>query len=224
MKKIFWAVLSSAVMSFMLTGCMTTKLWQDDKGITSSKYQDTITAFMMTEDGKNIIFASSQYHYIMKSDAALVFLLSHKSEIPVHYQFSKDSYSVFTNNQIQAVFSASFNSNDIAPSLLQDFNDHRYGRTNTKTNQVDIDFHLSGNRYQSDPKINALMTSLQQPIEFTFTEFHPRSSGEKIASTLGKIAVTPITVAADGVLIVFGAAVIVVRVEAERYGRYGTYH
>lgn len=195
------------MMALLLSGCMTTMLWEDDgtSGVKTTAYEDTIQSFMMTQDGKKIVFASQNYHYILDSDPALAFLLTHKDELAVRYAFNQGTYRV-QNGYTTAIFNASLSLVDVNPQLISYCNEHHYG--NFQGNQLLFSFTLQGTRYQSDPKINDKMTHLHTPILLDFTETTSPSVSEQLVKTLTKVALTPLTLAADGAIIVFGGGVI----------------
>lgn len=206
MKKMFWAVLTLVVVSFMFMGCFATMLW-DKKGAstTTTRYHETINAFMMSQDGKTILFASDSYHYLFQSDPTLAFLLTHKDELPVVYQFDKGSYWVNPNNATQAMFTADVDLNRCDPRLVATMSDNHFGILNAKTNSLHFSFRLQSERYLSDPKINDKLTLLRTPIGLTMTEYHETSHA---GDTVGKILLTPLAIAADGVTIVIGAVIL----------------
>jgi hypothetical protein len=205
MKKTFWAVLIIAVVSFMSMGCFTSMLWDEKGTTTTTHYQETINAFMMSQDGKTILFASNQYHYLFKSDPALAFLLTHKDELPVVYKFNQGSYLVYHDNSTRALFSADVELNRCDPVLVTTMTDNHFGILNPNTNTLHFTFNLKGDRYLSDPKINDKLTSLRTPIGLDMTEYRiPSHAGE----TVKKILLTPLAIAADGVTIVIGAVIL----------------
>jgi len=205
MKKMFWALLTIAMVSFMSMGCFTTMLWEKKGTSTTTHYKETINAFMMSQDGMTILFASNQYHYLFKSDPALAFLLTHKDEMPVVYKFNQGSYWVNQNNLVRALFSADVELNRCDPVLVTTMTDNHFGILNPNTNTLHFTFSLTGDRYLSDPKINDKLTSLRTPIGLDMTEYRTSShAGE----TVKKILLTPLAIAADGVTIVIGAVIL----------------
>lgn len=191
------------IVALLLSGCMTAMLWEDspNSGIQTTTYSDTIESFMVTHDGSKMVFASQKYHYILESDPALVFLLSHKDELAVRYAFPQGSYGVY-NGAVNAMFSATLNLVDIDPQLIHICNERHYG--NFQGSQLLFSFNLHGTRYQSDPKINAQMTHLHTPITLEFRESTGPSEAQKNVKTLTKVALTPLTLAADGAIIILG--------------------
>ncbi len=191
------------IVALLLSGCMTAMLWEDNgsSGMTTTSYEDTIESFMVTQDGGKIVFASQKYHYILDSDPALVFLLTHKDELPVRYAFNQGTYGIH-NGYTTATFNASLSLLDINPQIIHAFNDHHYGVF--QGNQLLFSFNLHGTRYQSDPKINDKMTHLHTPITLHFGESTSPSDAEQRVKTLTKVALTPLTLAADGAIIILG--------------------
>lgn len=214
MKKTFWAVLAIAVVSFMSMGCFTTMLWQDKSYDQSfSPYKESIESFMMTQDGSKIIFVSKDYHYILNSVPSLAFLLSHKDNLPVAYEFSKGTYTItsnhVTNNYAKAVFHAKIDLAQCDPSLAKEMLDNHYGTLDANKKILSFSFTLGGTRYQSDSKINDKLTKIETPIPLTITEI---KSVNNVGQTVKKIALTPLAIAADGVTIVIGAGALAIGV------------
>lgn len=200
MKKTFWAVLAIAIVSFMSMGCFTTMLWEKKAPeSTLSRYKESIESFMMTQDGSKIIFASDNYHYILNSDPSLSFLLKHKDEIPVAYEFAKGSYTITTNhvtsNYAQAIFYADIDLNKCDSAVVSEMINSHYGTLDKERNKLTFTFTLGGTRYRSDSKINDKLIKLANPISLNIQEYQATSS---VGETIKKITLTPLTIAADG--------------------------
>jgi hypothetical protein len=195
MKKIYLAVLAIAIVSFMSMGCFTTLLWNNDRpNVETTTYDDSIQAFLMSQDGKKIIFISHDYHYIIESDSTLSFLLTHKNDINITYELQKGSYYVINNN-ISATFSANLDINDSNPNLIKEVLLHKNGILNKKTGIIRYNFHLNGIRYQSNTQINNTLIKFDHPIILNINQGYTKSA---TGETIKKIAMTPITIAADG--------------------------
>jgi hypothetical protein len=192
MKKIFWTVLAIAIASFISMGCATTALWQ--KSYDTKTYNDSIESFLMTEDGKKIIFISHDYHYILNSNPALSFLLTHKNEVHVDYQLQKGEYTSF-DNRIFANFHAHLDLNQTNKQIQEEAFSHHYGTLNKESNQLNYYFNLEGTRYKSNTVINEKLTKFDQPILLSIKEQNEINS---IVNTVTNIALTPLALAADG--------------------------
>lgn len=204
-----WILVSLILgVSFLGTGCFTTMLWKDDaEHYKEHHYEDTIQSFLITEDGKQIIFVSDRYHYIFQSDPTLHFLLTHREDVSTLYHFYGASarYTITERPQKGYNAIASFDV-DVNTSTIPNL---PMGTHLTRTQKYYNITLYDGNRYLADPKINAHLTPMSHPITLSILQ-RDRDGWANAGENAKRLLLTPLTLAADGVSIVLAAGIGVV--------------
>lgn len=194
MKKLLIVTMFLALAIFSSMGCMTSALLEK-KEYKNSQYQENIDAFLISQDGKKMVFVSDKYHYILNTDQQLALLLAHKDEDGVRFLIDKGSYRV-SDNRATARFSATIDPLK-NPALAELFG---YTKWKTYSNAKDmwLSFNLYGERYLASKTINDAITPLSRPINITINE---SQSTTTIGGVAKKIALTPLALAGDVVMI-----------------------
>ncbi|MBN3787795.1 5-formyltetrahydrofolate cyclo-ligase [Burkholderia sp. Ac-20353] len=197
MKRRHFLALTGASASGLLAGCKNfgpvTKAWFKD-----SKYQETLSAFLITADGKKLVVLGQKYHYIFdmppelgavlkgpyrpKLRTAFIDFVAQGDKIGGRYRISLDRANVPPE------------SDDIRALALADgFKDEGYRLTDEGS--------ISGTRYlPNNVTAASVPQAFNQAYEVTVTE-KPTAVGEG-----AKLALSPITMAADGALGLLGFA------------------
>jgi hypothetical protein len=200
MKKIFWAVLAIAFVSFISMGCMTTRLWQDP--ITHKPYSEKIDAFLLNPQSGQTVFLGEKYHYIFDANTQLDFLLKHREDASLTFNLKNGAYYQTNEDNATAHFSVSIDTKNINQELLEWLKiNHIPLNTDTSHSMTTID--LKGKRYLADPKVNQHAQKFSKSIEIQIHDIKKENR-----SVVVKILGTPLTVAADGVLLVVGMVIL----------------
>ena len=184
---------SLAVLS--VTGCLTKKLYE----IRETKYDETALSFLLTEDGSKLVVLGEKSHYIFDDfSPSLKHLLG--SPLRTVTEVELLNFRVTTDNVVTG---------DYTLHLLEQASDEQ------RRDAIDAGFaqpgltlsgHLKGVRYgakgfPSPPKA--------QKFNRTYVVTITEETESKLST---KIMLTPITVAADGALILGGLALILLAV------------
>jgi hypothetical protein len=189
---LIWATL----LSLGMTGCFTLGLHERIKY--DASYAEEVTSVLMTEDGKKLVFIGDKYHYIFDAPVGLLYSLSssfRKSLFASFKEFRVDINDRITGNvTISLDESASQEDKDAA---IESGFDQR------PASPV-LEFSLQGKRYYAGG-VATDRVGYKLNYNYKVGVLEERSSLEKAALT----AMTPITVAADGVLILVGVPLVV---------------
>lgn len=170
-----------------VTGCFTPMLYK------ARTYDETALAFLVTADGSRVVVLGQKYHYIFDeiSPSLKQILLSplELRAVVVAYlaNFSVSSDNVVTGDY--ALYLSSQASDEQRESAID---------AGFATPDVTLSGHLKGVRYSAE---GFKFPSTAQPQEFAHR--YGANIGEE-RSRAAKILLTPVTVAADGALILGG--------------------
>lgn len=187
-------------------GCQTVNMWQDHQD--SIKVQkDEIIAFLYSKDVNQSIFISDKYHYITNPTPQLSFLLEHRNDTNI--TLSIPSSYLKTDNSFTATIKAHLDFNEVHPEVFEEFKKLKYEpfcknypivtESNKRMCENTVLFHIKGQKYLSDSRINSIVTPLKKPIKITFLEEKSQTS-----VVTNKILKTPLSVASDGGLVMMG--------------------
>lgn len=196
MKKVFFPLLGLFIAIFLSLGCMSKALWEDD--VVYVPYQEKLDAFMSNPQDATVVFLGEKYHYIFSKNDDFNFLLAHRTSKGLIFDVSHGYHN--TNNEIvQSNFSIKVDKS-IADKELVEWLEKK-GYTQSK---VDFPIYLEGKRYIADKKVNAVAQKLSKVFVISINE-------QKVdkGNIVGKILLTPLAVAGDGVLVVVGGVVLI---------------
>ncbi|MGU7773944.1 hypothetical protein ACV229_27665 [Burkholderia sp. MR1-5-21] len=180
--------------SFALSGCFTSDLYErKDK-----QYLESVSAFMITEDGKQLVVLGEQYHYIFDMpDKLRPVLLSgyRKSLRSSFYSFYADGSAVTGRYQTALPRNASAETQQAAAA--DGFKDDGNG--------LALNGEISGKRYSANG-----FAQVQKTAALPFNERYQVSITEPLSAfDKGlRLLATPVTVAADGVLVLGGVVLL----------------
>ena len=177
-------------------GCVTL-YWMHD-----GYSQDTIRSFTVTGDGSELVVLGDSNHYFFPASSALLKVLTWEGrkmlQADLGYSFSADRDKVTGTLNLSAK-TASLDDAQRAFLLQAGFMELQY-----PDRVLQKRFDLEGRRYSSAGVHVPDDIAFARPYEVRIREVTP--PGKYVA----KLLATPVTVAADGALIVGGAAVLVV--------------
>lgn len=171
----------------LMSGCATRALHENHT------YTEAVSSVLITQDKKKIVFIGKEFHYIFDAPPALVNSL----ELPFHEKISGtlSNFHVNSNGMISGSYSLSLakDASEKEPTdvLVAGFNSQSSGK-------LSLQGTIHGTRYvagsfPSDASYQKLNRT------HNITVIAEQSSAEKGAKAL----LTPITVAADGALVLF---------------------
>ncbi|MBN3788244.1 hypothetical protein [Burkholderia sp. Ac-20353] len=180
--------------SLALSGCFTRDLYEKK----DKKYIESVSAFMITEDGKKLVVLGDQYHYIFDLPEQLrpVLMSSYRKSLrSSFYSFHADGSSVTGHYRTALPQDAS--AADRQAAVADGFAETKNG--------VVLDGEISGKRYTANgfaPMQNTAAQAFNERYQVFITE--PLSAFDKGLRLLA----TPVTVAADGVLVLGGIVLV----------------
>ena len=184
----------SSLALLSLHGCFTPKLYEKHE----TEYEETALSFLVTEDGSKVVVLGKSYHYIFNDiTPSLKQILTSPLRKVVAADLS--NFYVRRDNVVTG---------DYTVSLVAEASDE------DRRSAVDAGFvtpgltlsgHLEGRRYSAENFPPPAKTQeFTRPYVVTIRE---QESSSRLA---GKILLTPIAVAADGVLILGGLALLLI--------------
>ncbi|MDR6497879.1 hypothetical protein ACPUER_31665 [Burkholderia sp. DN3021] len=181
-----------AASSLALSGCFTPKLYKDDT------YSENVSGFLITEDGKKLVVLGTRYHYIFDLPAQLRPVLQsgyRKSLRTTFAGFHASGGSVTGHYRIVLPKDAS--DDDRQAAAADGFTPASAG--------LALEGDIDGKRYSTDG-FAAKDQAAAQPFNRPYSVFI-RESPSVVGMGL-RILATPITVAADGVLVLGGIVLV----------------
>ncbi|KAG8153359.1 hypothetical protein [Burkholderia catarinensis] len=181
-----------AASSLALSGCFTPKLYKDDA------YSEGVSGFMITEDGKKLVVLGTRYHYIFDLPAQLRPVLQsgyRKSLRTTFIGFHASGGSVTGHYRIVLPKDAS---DDDRQAAAAD------GFTAAQAGLV-LEGDIGGKRYSTEGfagKDKAAAQPFNRPYSI-YIKQSPSALGMGL-----RILATPVTVAADGVLVLGGVILV----------------
>jgi hypothetical protein len=180
----------SSLALLSLHGCLTKKLYETH----DTEYEETALSFLVTEDGSQVVVVGKSYHYIFHDiTPSLKEILTGPLRKVVAADLS--NFYVRRDNAVTG---------DYAISLVPEASDEeRRSAVNAgfATPELTLSGHLEGTRYSAEG-----FPAIAKTQEFTRPYVVSIREQESSSRLAGKILLTPITVAADGVLILGGVA------------------
>jgi hypothetical protein len=189
---------------FLLNGCTTKLLEEKHEKIISTKfYQDKINSFLITENKEKIIFISDKYHYVLNLDENLKILIENKNELVPEYNINERTFDLNSNtNEISVGFRGKIK--DITAKNSKLINQLKLGEFEIEKNNMFVVIRMKGQRFLSNEKINKQITKIEKPILININENDIEFNNNILAK---KILLSPLTLAADGTMIIGGTAV-----------------
>ncbi|UXU91681.1 hypothetical protein [Burkholderia sp. S-53] len=181
-----------AASSLALSGCFTPKLYKDDA------YREQVSGFMISEDGKKLVVLGARYHYIFDLPAQLrpVLLSGYRKSLRTAFiGFHASGGSVTGHYRI--VLPKDAPDSDRQAAAADGFTAEPAGLV--------LEGDIDGKRYSTEG-FAAKDTGTAQPFNKPYSVYI-----EESPSVVGmglRILATPITVAADGVLVLGGIVLV----------------
>lgn len=174
-----------------LGGCVTGRMHGNDR----NTYKEIISSVLITEDKSILVVIGHEYHYVMSNAEKLTSILNSSIHNKIEAKFSE--FTVETDNTLtgRIELSASVQKPDEINETI------RLGFVKY-TNGLSQKIEIKGIRYSAGNFKNKEKVQLNK--EYTILVTEPEGAVKKVM----KIAATPVTVAVDGVLVIFGLSLL----------------
>lgn len=191
---------ASALPMLGLGGCATEALYSKISKTEYRNYEEPVSQILVSSDGKNIVVLGATYHYIFDTPPKLIEVL----DSPLHPKLSAamHQFDVKPNGDIKGSFYL------LMPNDATDDDMHfaqSLGFESRKREAASLPFGLVGKRYSAKGFTMPAAGQVKQfnrPYNVSIREELP--IGGKAALAL----LTPVTVAADGVVVLLGIALV----------------
>jgi hypothetical protein len=188
-KKVIFLFFGIAAL-FALTACEhTKKLWEDS-------YLEKVKNFLISQDGKYVVFLGKNYHYVFSDDSGILkeILELDKDKI-IEFDDEKSEIKLDDSNNLEAtIFLKTFDL-ELLPQesvLLK-----KLGfKTSLDDDFMSLIINLRGKLYKSENDSNFYNSALEETYDLKIIR-HASS-----ARDLKKISLTPITLIEDSVLLI----------------------
>lgn len=187
LSKFFLKALLVAI-ALTLSACEVTKsLWEDS-------YQEEFRQFLVSADGYDVAFLSEKYHYVFRDDSGVMkaMLNFDRNKLVVLDEEKTELEIDKSNNVGGSIVLKTFDLN-LSPELLSELK--ALGFRKTADEDLSLKLHVEGKRYLAGEDMEYYNSWLQE----VYTIKIHRITG--VAGDLEKIALTPVTVAADATLL-----------------------
>ena len=175
-------------------GCITASVMSG--GSNYDNYSEKVSSVLLSADGKTLAVIGKEFHYLFDAPEPLKAVL--QPELRGIVDASFNSFKVEGNQRIAGTYFLRIGKNASAEQKEKAL---AAGFKASPSGELHFNGSLSGTRYAANG-IEATAASQKLNKEYTITVMVEKSAGSKAASTTGKILLTPITLAADGVLII----------------------
>lgn len=174
-------IAGAAGMATSLSGCFTQRLFEP------KIYREKISSVLVSEDNKNLVIFTEQYHYIFDLPPELATVL--KGELHSHVKASLFQFQVDAERHITGKYEL------LLPPDSPEHIKQVAIAAGFDSSGISMNGELSGMRYDANGVHPPANLQLNQEYEVTISA--EQTSGEKAAKAL----LTPITVTADGVVV-----------------------
>lgn len=189
---------------FHLASCTTAQLWEN------TKYYETISHFLTTNDGDELIFIGDKYHYIFSNTDSLNDVLRWKDRALLKAQFN-DNFVVSTDNIVTGNYITTCICNNATSNQIKWLKDNGFNNIIEKNKLTTL-------KHVTYFKEGAIIGRRYLPNDISFDEleklnntYRIRVEEEKtLLGIAGRVAETPFTVAGDGVIFLGLAAIMIV--------------
>lgn len=183
------------IFAVLLGGCTAISLWERNP-----IYTDTINRFLVTEDGKKLVFIGEKYHYVFDSQKTLRQILLWKDRMLLEAKLN-EKFIVDNSNNISGtlqVICKCKNATAIQFSWIENIGFKKVPVSGSQFDEKEIlyilDIRLSGVRYLAKDLALDNYAKLNKTYEVYIEE--PKST----SGIIGRAMLTPIVVAADGIV------------------------
>jgi hypothetical protein len=179
----------------LLTGCLTTKLFEQER------YSEDISSVLISQDGKKLVVIGRQHHYVFEAPQGILQTLRSPFHKSVAASFGRFGVAADgrTTGQYGLFVGKDAPNQDQADALAAGY------KPDKDDGFLSLRGKLKGIRYNAG---NVDIPSVAQKLNRTYRV--DITVDPSAVSTAAKVLLTPITVAADGVLILAGIPLLVI--------------
>lgn len=186
----------------MSMGCITAAVMS---GGDRETYTETVDSVLVSADGKTLAVLGKDYHYLFEAPPAIKLLL--QSDLRDVVEASFYGFAVDANQHIAGGYTLRLSKN--ASPEQRDKAIAAGFKSLPSSSDLTYNGTLTGTRYAANG-IQATAASQKLRKTYTINISAEKSAGAKAASTAGKLLLTPITLAADGVLILVAVPLLLI--------------
>lgn len=172
---------------FIQTSCVTKALWGD------KHYQEKVNQFLVGTDGRYVVLVGDNYHYIFTDNSGALKAILSLGRNVVKVITKETRLKLDGNNNIEGDLVMGGSAAELTPYELQTL--RSVGVYPDRYNDLMIRMNVSGRRYAAKYIGNQQQTSTPQVVNIYY-----RNSN--VIKDVGKVAVTPIAVGVDAVLLI----------------------
>jgi hypothetical protein len=194
-------MLSIACAFLIFGGACFTPLLYDEPIKANRSFTEEVASFLITEDGKKLIVIGKNHHYIFTANDTLKFIMHWSERKRVKASFS--SFNIKNDQSLTGSYKLTIPIQTELPSEIRQQLIAKGFTHNPRRKTLSYQGTLQGQRYVADQfKIpNSLM--LNKTYRIHMTEASPLSATRVVK----RIVLTPLAVAADGLLLLGGAPI-----------------
>ena len=185
----------------MSMGCITAAVMS---GGDRETYSESVDSVLLSADGKTLAVIGKEHHYLFDAPDILRLLL--QSELRDVVQANFRTFMVDAKQHISGTYFLQLGKD---ATQKQKEKALAAGFKASPSGMLSYNGSLSGTRYAANG-IQATTASQKLRKTYTITISAEKSAGSKAASTAGKLLLTPITLAADGVLILVAVPLLLI--------------
>ncbi|MCK5728513.1 MAG: hypothetical protein KAG10_09135 [Methylococcales bacterium] len=198
MKKILLLLLT---LSFLMFGgaCFTPLVYKDQ----TQHYQEEISSFLITKDGKKLIVIGKEYHYIFPADDTLKFVSTWSNKAQIRATFS--SFNIKTDQTLSGTYTFSIGDQryPIVSDIKQLLTSKGFEPHEGLKNRMTYKGQLQGTRYLIGELEIPQTLKLRKTYQISMIEKQVLSASE----VTKRILLTPLALSADGIIILGGVIV-----------------
>jgi hypothetical protein len=176
-----------AALLFVQTSCVTKYLWG------YKEYKERISQFLVGADGRYVVFVGDQYHYIFTDNSGVLKNILSLSKNVFTIDARETRLKLDSNNNLSGELVMSGLSTSLDPQEL--YNLRLSGIYPDRNGEMIVRIDASGRRYAAKYLGQTTQSTRSQNITIYY-----KDSG--VIKDAGKIAVTPIAVGVDAVLLI----------------------
>lgn len=188
---------------FLIFGgaCFTPALY-DKPAEQTRHFVEKINTFLITQDGKNMIVAGNQHHYIFNPNDTLKFILGWSERKRVKVTF--DNFTINSDQSVVGSYQLRIDNADNLPKeTIAQLTAKGFTRSASLPLFLTYYGQIQGTRYLADNfKMPAAM-QFSQTYSINMIENQPSAT-----EAIKRILLTPLAVAADGLLILGGVPIL----------------
>ncbi len=181
--------LALVLILFLQTSCVTQALWGD------KSYEEKINQFFVGSDGRYVVLVGEKYHYIFADNSGILKVILSSGKNNALVIKSDQSYlKLSSENEVKGDLVMGGPASLLSGEELQNLD--RLGVRPNANGDVKVYINLSGRRYAAKYLGEGLSRSnTAQVIKIYYLD-------SNLVKNVGKVAVTPIAVGLDAVLLI----------------------